>query len=141
MSRSQKISNLRIIFCTRDEISLIFPISITLYFYSTEVKQCPAATVICRLGDHSFKTSANFTRFLTPPPFPSAVFYNYLLANLTNARPLPPSPLKNADVWNEWFLMRIITQWLSKICQKACNFLVNHDATWYMINKSRLVLN
>ena len=37
--------------------------------------------------------------------------------------------------------MRIITQWLSKICQKACNFLVNHDATWYMINKSSLDLS
>ena len=89
MSWSQKISNLRIRFFTRNEIShipiYIFPNSITLYFYSTEAKQCPAATVIFRLRDHPLKTSANFARFLTPPSFPLADFYNYLSANLINA--------------------------------------------------------
>ena len=37
-----------------------------------------------RESDHAFKTSANFSRFLTPTPLPSAVFYYYLSANLAN---------------------------------------------------------
>ena len=34
--------------------------------------------------DHPFKTSANFSQFLTPTPLPSAIFYYYPSANLAN---------------------------------------------------------
>ena len=42
------------------------------------------------LRDHPYKKSANFSRFLTPTPLPSAVFYYYPSANLANFWPLPP---------------------------------------------------
>ena len=42
--------------------------------------------------DHPFKTSANFSRFLTPPPLPSAVFYYYPSAQIWQI--FDPSPPK-----------------------------------------------
>ena len=41
-------------------------------------------SLVQNLRDHPFKTSANFSRFLTPTPLPSAVFYYYPSANLAN---------------------------------------------------------
>ena len=40
--------------------------------------------VSIHVWDHPFKTSANFSRFLTPTPLPSAIFYYYPSANLAN---------------------------------------------------------
>ena len=52
--------------------------------------------------NHPFKTSANFSQFLTPTPLPSAVFL--LLSVGKFGKFLTPPPLKNADVLNGWSL-------------------------------------
>ena len=84
------------------------------------------ALTIFQLRDHPFKTSANFHKFLTPTPLPSAVFQYYPSANLANfhkfqtptpllvvvsflalsiakfGKFLTPLPLRHADVLNGW---------------------------------------
>ena len=65
------------------------------------------------LGDHPFKTSANFSRFLTPTPLPSAVFYYYPSANFCQF--LTPLILKYAHVVNGWYLF-VLLFYFCKIC-------------------------
>jgi hypothetical protein len=59
---------------------------------------------IAILGTIHLRRRQIFTIFY-PYPTPSAVFYYYPSANLTNFLPLPPPPLQIADILNGWSLM------------------------------------
>ena len=50
------------------------------------------------LRDHPFKTSENFSRFLTP--LPSTVFYYYSSVNMANFWPLPPKKCRRLNGWS-----------------------------------------
>ena len=82
------------------------------------------------LWDHPFKTSANFSQFLTPTPLPSAVFYYYPSANLANFWPLPP--LKNADVFNGWSLY-----WLRGYDRSDLNVGITIFISFSLANKTK----
>ena len=77
------------------------------------------------IRDHPFKTSANFSRFLTPTPLPSAVLYYYLSANLVNFWPLPPKTCRRL----KWMVPYLISKRYAYLV-KAKNFQVTYRLNW-----------